>query len=132
MKKHSCRMTDTEKEMHDRAVKIRKMTDEQLCKYIDDTQGKNDTRDKSVSKFLTCVAGLKGIGKTTENKLYYLAREKGFIDSCVGVKRSMHDIFKIRNNTQITKSLKINTILKKRGLTVYVLIVKRRQIITVN
>ena len=26
----------------------------------------------------------------------------------------------------------INTILKKRGLTVYVLIVKRRQIITVN
>ena len=74
MKKHSCRMTDTEKEMHDRAVKIRKMTDEQLCKYID------DTRDKSVSKFLTCVAGLKGIGKTTENKLYYLAREKGFID----------------------------------------------------
>lgn len=45
MKKHSCRMTDTEKEMHDRAVKIRKMTDEQLCKYIDDTQGKNDTRD---------------------------------------------------------------------------------------
>ena len=41
MKKHSCRMTDTEKEMHDRAVKIRKMTDEQLCKYIDDTQGKN-------------------------------------------------------------------------------------------
>ena len=69
MKKRSCRMTDTEKEMHDRAVKIRKMTDEQLCKYIDDTQGKNDTRDKSVS-----------IGKTTENKLYYLAREKGFID----------------------------------------------------
>ena len=65
MKKHSCRMTDTEKEMHDRAVKIRKMT---------------DARDKSVSKFLTCVAGLKGIGKTTENKLYYLAREKGFID----------------------------------------------------
>ena len=66
MKKRSCRMTDTEKEMHD--------------KYIDDTQGKNDTRDKSVSKFLTCVAGMKGIGKTTENKLYYLAREKGFID----------------------------------------------------
>ena len=64
-------MTDTEKEMHDRAVKIRKMTDEQLCNYIDDTQGKNDTRDKSVSKFLICVAGLKGIGKTTENKLYY-------------------------------------------------------------
>lgn len=80
MKKRSCRMTDTEKEMHDRAVKIRKMTDEQLCKYIDDTQGKNDTRDKNVSEFLACVAGMRGIGKTTGNKLYSLAREKGFID----------------------------------------------------
>ena len=79
-KKRSCRRTVNEDKVHEKAVKIRKMTDEQLCKYIDDTQGKNDTRDKSVSKFLTCVAGLKGIGKTTENKLYYLAREKGFID----------------------------------------------------
>ena len=78
MKKRSCRMTDTEKEMHDRAVKIRKMTDEQLCKYIDDTQGKNDTRDKSVSKFLTCVAGMKGIGKTTENKLILSGKRKDF------------------------------------------------------
>ena len=34
MKKHSCRMTDTEKEMHDRAVKIRKMTDEQLSRIV--------------------------------------------------------------------------------------------------
>lgn len=132
MKKRSCRMTDTEKEMHDRAVKIRKMTDEQLCKYIDDTQGKNDTRDKSVSKFLTCVAGMKGIGKTTENKLYYLAREKGFIDQCVGVKRSMHDIFRIRNKTQAVQSLKINTLLKKLGLMVYVLTVKRKPIIIVS
>lgn len=80
MKKHSCRMTDTEKEMHDRAVKIRKMTDEQLCKYIDDTQVKNLLTLLSRVSFLPCVAGLKGIGKTTENKLYYLAREKGFID----------------------------------------------------
>ena len=77
MKKHSCRMTDTEKEMHDRAVKIRKMTDEQLCKYIDDTQGKNDTRDKNVSEFLACVAGMRGIGKTTENKLYQSCKRKG-------------------------------------------------------
>lgn len=79
MKKRSWRMTDTEKEMHDRAVKIRKMTDEQLCKYIDE-QGKNNAQDKNVSEFLACVAGMRGIGKTTENKLYSLAREKGFID----------------------------------------------------
>ena len=55
-KKRSCRRTADEDKIHEKAVKMRKMTDEQLCKYIDDTQGKNDTRDKSVSKFLTCVA----------------------------------------------------------------------------
>ncbi len=40
----------------------------------------------------------------------------------------------IQNTKQYTNNQKpkINTILKKRGLTVYVLIVKRRQIITVN
>ena len=44
----------------------------------------------------------------------------------------MHDIFRIRNKTQVAQSLKINILLKKRGLMVYVLIVKRKRIITVN
>ena len=33
----------------------------------------------------------------------------------------MHDIFRIRNKTQAVQSLKINTLLKKLGLMVYVL-----------
>ena len=40
MKKRACRMTEEEKAMHNRAVKIRKMTDEQLCEFIDHTYGK--------------------------------------------------------------------------------------------
>ena len=40
MKKKNCRMTSEEKAMHERAVKIRKMTDAQLCDLIDRTYGK--------------------------------------------------------------------------------------------
>lgn len=40
MKKRNCRMTDTEKTAHDRAVRIRKMTDAQICDLIDSTYGK--------------------------------------------------------------------------------------------
>lgn len=39
-KKRNCRMTDEEKKMHERAIKLRKMTDAQLCEFIDHTYGK--------------------------------------------------------------------------------------------
>jgi hypothetical protein len=39
MKKRACRMAEEEKAMHERAVKIRKMTDSQLCEFIDSTYG---------------------------------------------------------------------------------------------
>ena len=39
-KKRNCRMTDEEKKMHERAIKIRKMTDAQLCEFVDRTYGK--------------------------------------------------------------------------------------------
>ena len=35
-KKRSCRRSDNENVIHDKAVKIRKMTDEQLVHYIED------------------------------------------------------------------------------------------------
>lgn len=34
--KRKCRRTDEERQRHERAVAIRKMTDDQLCEYIDD------------------------------------------------------------------------------------------------
>ncbi len=40
MKKRNCRMTEQEKAMHERAVKLKKMTDVQLCEFIDHTYGK--------------------------------------------------------------------------------------------
>ena len=40
MKKRSCRMTEEERAIHNRAVSIRKMTDAQLCEFIDRTYGK--------------------------------------------------------------------------------------------
>ena len=40
MKKRTCRMTEEEKAMHGRAVKLKKMTDAQLCEFIDHTYGK--------------------------------------------------------------------------------------------
>lgn len=36
MKKRSCRRTGFEQEQHDRAIRVRKMTDAQLCAYLDE------------------------------------------------------------------------------------------------
>lgn len=40
MKKRNCRMTAAEREQHERATKIRKMTDEQLCGMLDSLSAK--------------------------------------------------------------------------------------------
>lgn len=37
MKKRNCRMTDKERAIHEKAVKIKKMTDAQVCDFIDRT-----------------------------------------------------------------------------------------------
>lgn len=34
-KKKNCRMTEEERAVHDRAVRLRKMTDQQLCDFVD-------------------------------------------------------------------------------------------------
>jgi hypothetical protein len=39
-KKRNCRMTDEEKKMHERAIKLRKMTDAQLCEFVERTYGR--------------------------------------------------------------------------------------------
>lgn len=41
MSTRNCRRTSTEREQHERAVRIRKMTDVQLCEYIDDLEAGN-------------------------------------------------------------------------------------------
>lgn len=44
-KKRSCRRTVDEDKIHEKAVKIRKMTDEQLVHYVEDRVEKREVKD---------------------------------------------------------------------------------------
>lgn len=92
-KRRSCRRTEQEDIFHDRAVKIRKMTDEQLCTYIDKTietayqkglaenKHPEPSSEKSVGEFIAAIAKAKvpGIGVVTIKKLLKVATENGYI-----------------------------------------------------
>lgn len=41
MSTRNCRRNETQREQHERAVRIRKMTDAQLCDYIDNLEAGN-------------------------------------------------------------------------------------------
>ena len=91
MKKRSCRMTEGEKSMHDRAVRIRKMTDAQICELIDSTYGKGmeegaklaDTRQtapaleiEAARKFISYLEARQGSGnRIGKGTIIYLTRE---------------------------------------------------------
>jgi len=89
MKKKSCRMTEDERQKHERAVKLRKMTDEQLCDYIDKIiESAEKEKEKhicpSVSDFIRHLANKagtgNGIGQSTVNKIRNFAVEEGFMN----------------------------------------------------
>lgn len=71
-KTRSCRRTDDENKIHDKAVKMRKMTDEQLVYYVEDrvekarsegfNQGKKTAPAIDTEKILEEVGMIKGIG----------------------------------------------------------------------
>ena len=94
MKKRNCRRTREEKEIHDKATRIRKMTDEQMVRYISlENQNSYDEgyrsglmkgregskSSKSVLMFLDDVERLKGIGAVTLQKLRKAAETNGYI-----------------------------------------------------
>jgi DNA polymerase/3'-5' exonuclease PolX len=93
MQKRKCRLSKSEIECHERAVKLRKMTDEQLCRHIDDNVGKayqeglakgafensQNQAEKSVEHFLDFL-DIPGVGKTTVDKLKNYAKERGYIE----------------------------------------------------
>ena len=77
-KKSRCRWTETERIIHERAVKIRKMTDKQLVEFVDrnftagvDTGriGIEMTAQETAEKILAAIAGIKGIGEATNGKI---------------------------------------------------------------
>lgn len=76
-KKRNCRRTTDENVIHDKAVKMRKMTDEQLVHYVEDRvakaksegfhQGKLQApahKPVSIEKIVEEVGNVKGIGTT--------------------------------------------------------------------
>lgn len=90
MKKHNCKRSAEETEQHERATKIRKMTDQQLCEYIDELREKNvipaeipymgKVRQQAVEDFLSDVQNCcKGIGQATIAKLRRFADGNGNI-----------------------------------------------------
>lgn len=84
MKKKSCRRTDEEREQHERAIRIRKMTDAQLCKYLDGlSRTAEPVMAEIISSFLDALSvrtddGLR-VSDATIRKLREIARKHGFI-----------------------------------------------------
>lgn len=89
-KKRSCRRTVNEDKVHEKAVKIRKMTDEQLVQYVNDRvekarsegfdQGKKSATGMKVNDFLKEISKIKGVGDATICKIMEHFREKGIKD----------------------------------------------------
>lgn len=81
MKKRNCRMTDQERERHERATKIRKMTDDQICDLLDEL---NDRPAKAIENLLY-YCGLRDpetdlrISDATIRKIRQIAVSRGFL-----------------------------------------------------
>lgn len=87
MKKKSCRRTETEREQHERAIRVRKMTDAQLCEYLDTLAAghhqKGPTREEVILDFLDALGiretdGLR-VSDATIRKIKEIARKRGFL-----------------------------------------------------
>lgn len=79
-RKRNCRRTPKEIQDHDTAVKVRKMTDEQLCEFL-----REISRPKlTVEDFFRCLdnqAGSgSGISTGTIYKLRRIAIKEGFLE----------------------------------------------------
>lgn len=74
-KKRSCRRTQDENRIHDKAVKMRKMTDEQLVHYVEDrvekarSEGFNRGKERApmqeainITEIINEIGNVKGIG----------------------------------------------------------------------
>lgn len=90
MKKRSCRRTGFEQEQHDRAIRVRKMTDAQLCAYLDELEAHNqpivisqDELEKVINGFIDSLATRSGTGlwvsDATIRKIRAMAVENGYL-----------------------------------------------------
>lgn len=100
MSRRKCRLSPEELNIHEQAVKLRRMTDRQLVEYVsaekaaayDDGEfaGKKDVLKhqrpsdqtiggKNVKTFLEEIKFVSGIGAVTVKKLQHLAKEGGYL-----------------------------------------------------
>ena len=98
MKKRNCRMTGEEKNVHERAVKLRKMTDEKLVEHIDHIREEayNTGYSEAEAQRASTRPGpgsipaaaprtarrreCKGIKSATAYKIAEFAREQGYLE----------------------------------------------------
>ena len=93
MPKRNRQKTEAERAQHDTAVRVRKMTDAQLCAFLDETyqRGKRDGAaapppppQNDVAAFIQLLDAKSGtgngIGKSTVYKLRKVAQSEGFLN----------------------------------------------------
>ena len=78
-KKRSCRRTEEENRIHEKAVKLRKMTDEQLVKYVEGQAAEADNSGPDISSFVEELNSLRGVGAATVSKIKAYAVERGYV-----------------------------------------------------
>lgn len=89
MSKRNCRRTQDENRIHEKAVKMRKMTDDQLVHYVEDrvekarSEGRKEAKKGgSLKSFLEALGNpgvIPGVGRTTVDKIKKFAEEGGFL-----------------------------------------------------
>ena len=80
MAKKNYRKSPLEKQQHEKAVKIRKMTDEQLCDFIDEIAEGNTNQVKDFLDRLEELQGTgNGISTNIIKKLCKIAESEGFV-----------------------------------------------------
>lgn len=93
-KKRSCRRTVDENIIHEKAVKMRKMTDEQLVHYVEDrvekarSEGFHQGKAKasapkaSISSVLDEIGAIKGIGEAKLREIGAVLKKRLEGDGC--------------------------------------------------
>ncbi len=81
MAKRNCRMTPEERSTHERAVRLRKMTDAQLVAAFDSAGGKAPPPDTRLERLIEGLAAgeVKGIRGATLYKVVEYAKERGLV-----------------------------------------------------
>lgn len=79
-RKRNCRRTPKEIQDHETAVKVRKMTDEQLCEFIAGLSASLPSVEDFLRRLDELSGTGNGIGRVTVNKLRRIAIKEGFLE----------------------------------------------------